>query len=151
MENDAEKICSELRADISTYAGLRFRLLKLLAIERAAGIISALSHGLILMFFVFFTILFLFIALGFFLGDLLGNIALGFLIVGGIYGLLTIGFILVKEKVCMKLMNVIISALRMNEDHDDNDKENQSTDTARTINPGEEGGQTPMPGIGNEN
>ncbi len=85
MENNTEKIFTDLKEEISAYVGLKLRLWKLMAIERTAGVLSSLSHGLILVLFAFFTVLFLFVALGFFLGDLLGSIAWGFLIVSGIY------------------------------------------------------------------
>lgn len=151
MDNDAEKIFANLKDDISVYTGLKFRLLKLMAIERTAGIMSVLSHGLILMLFGFFTILFLFIALGFYLGELLGSIALGFLIVGGIYLLLTLCCVWAQERIRLKLMNMTISAFRTNSNHDDNDKENQSPNAPGTVNTGETGTQEAMPGIGSEN
>ena len=84
MENAAEKIFTELKEDISTYARLKLRLLKLMAIERTAIVLAVLSHSLILLLLSFFTVLFLFVALGCYLGELLDSPALGFLIVGGI-------------------------------------------------------------------
>ena len=132
MENNAEKTFTELKGDVSAYAGLKLRLLKLMAIERTAGILSALSHGLMLMLFTFFTLLFLFVALGFFLGDLLESIALGFLIVGGIYLILTLAFVMAKGRIRMQFMNIFVKALQTNEDdHDDNEKD-QSAESTRT-------------------
>lgn len=148
MEKDAEKIFTELREDISTYAGLKLRLLKLTAIERAAGLLSAFSHGLILMLFIFFTILFLFIALGFFLGEILENIALGFLIVGGIYLLLTFCFIWTKGGIKRWLRNIFINALRTNDEEDD--EEDQPGDSTRAVADGEAGDSGLVPAIGNE-
>lgn len=78
MEKEAEKIFCELREDISTYLQLKYKLLKLNATERVAKLIAILSQGIILILLFFFTILFLFLALGFFLGDCLGSTALGF-------------------------------------------------------------------------
>lgn len=150
MENDAEKIFTDLKDNISTYAGLKFRLLKLMAIERVAGVTSALSHGLILVLFAFFTVLFLFTALGFYLGELLNNVALGFLIVGGIYFLFTLGFIGAKKGIRIRLMNIIIAALLTNDEHD-NDEKDQSTDATRTTDIRKEGNPEAMPGIGNTN
>ena len=62
MENAAEKIFTELKEDISTYARLKLRLLKLMAIERTAIVLAVLSHSLILLLLSFFTVLFLFVA-----------------------------------------------------------------------------------------
>ena len=84
------------------------------------------------------------------MGELLDSVALGFLIVGGIYLLLTLGFVWGKQMIRMQLTNILISALQDNDD-DDDDKEDQSTDAARTIDSGEEGNPAAMPGIGNEN
>ena len=39
---------------------------------------AVFSYGIVLILLAFFTILFLFLALGFFLGELLGSMALGF-------------------------------------------------------------------------
>ena len=81
MENTAGNIFTELKEDISTYARLKLRLLKLMAIERTAIVLAVLSHSLILLLLSFFTVLFLFVALGCYLGELLDSPALGFLIV----------------------------------------------------------------------
>lgn len=148
MENDPEKIFTNLKEEIFNYAGLKFRLLKLMAIERAAVILSALSHALILLLFSFFTILFLFIALGFYLGDLLDSVALGFLIVGGIYLVLTFAFILVKEGIRRSLTNVFINALQTKDDDDDNDEENRSAHPGRATAAGETGNPDTMQGVG---
>ena len=58
MENTAGKIFTELKEDISTYARLKLRLLKLMAIERTAIVLAVLSHSLILLLLSFFTVLF---------------------------------------------------------------------------------------------
>ncbi len=149
MENDPEKIFACLKDEISNYAGLRLRLLKLMAIERAAGFLSALSHSLILLLWAFFTVLFLFIALGFYLGDLLGSVALGFLIVGGIYLMLILLFVWAKSGIRMQLTNIFIDALQTNdEDDDDDDEENRSADSARAAAGGETNDPQAVPGIG---
>lgn len=144
MEKDAGKIFVELKEDITTYAGLKLRFLKLTAIERAARLMAVLSHGIILMLLVFFTVLFLFIALGFYLGELLDDTSLGFLIVGGIYLLLTFIAIGVRGRIREKLMNMMIEAIMANDD--DDDTKDKSTDTVGKDSAREEGNQTGMPG-----
>ncbi len=121
MEKEAEKIFCELREDISTYLQLKYKLLKLNATERVAKLIAILSQGIILILLFFFTILFLFLALGFFLGDCLGSTALGFLIVGGIYLGLVVAFLLGRHKVQEKIVNIMINALWAEEDGNDED------------------------------
>lgn len=148
MENNtAEKIFAELKEDISIYARLKIRLLKLTAIERTARVFSVLSHGIILLLLTFFTFLFLFTALGFYLGDLLGSAALGFLIIGGLYLLLTLVALWSKNGIRIRLMNILINAIMA--DDDENDKD-QSTDSSRTAYTGKKGDSTAVPGSGRE-
>lgn len=146
MENGAEKIFTELKDAVSVYAGLKVRLLKLMAIERAARFLAALSHSLILMLLAFFTILFLFIALGFFLGELLESIALGFLIVGGIYLFCSWCFFMARKGIRLQLTNLFISVIQTNDDDDDSEK-NQSSIATGAVNSGKEEPSEPMSGI----
>ena len=83
MENIAEKTFAELKEDISTYVELRLELLILFTYERVAKTMAVFSYGIVLVLLAFFAILFLFLALGFFLGELLGCMALGFVLVVG--------------------------------------------------------------------
>ncbi len=142
MENGAEKIFTELKDAISVYAGLKVRLLKVTAIERAARFLAALSHSLILMLLAFFTILFLFIALGFFLGELLE-------IVGGIYFLGSWCFFIARNGIRVRLTNVFIRTIQT--DDDDDSKENQSTIASGAVNSGKEGSSESVSGVRNEN
>ena len=146
MENAAEKIFTELKEDISTYARLKLRLLKLMAIERTAIVLAVLSHSLILLLLSFFTVLF--VALGYYLGELLDSPALGFLIVGGIYLLFTLIVWGMKDGIRIRLMNTVIEALQANDDEDDKD---QSQNSSRPGYPGEEGEPTAVSGNGREN
>ena len=121
MENIAEKTFAELKEDISTYVELRLELLKLNTYERVAKTMAVFSYGIVLILLAFFTILFLFLALGFFLGDLLGIMALGFVLVVGMYLLLFGIIIFFKKKITSKVMNEIIIAM-MSKDEKDNEE-----------------------------
>ena len=136
MENTAGKIFTELKEDISTYARLKLRLLKLMAIERTAIVLAVLSHSLILLLLSFFTVLFLFVALGCYLGELLDSPALGFLIVGGFYLLFTLIVWGMKHGIRIGIMNMVIEALQANDDEDD---KGQSQNPSRPGYPGEAG------------
>ena len=74
MEKDAGEIFRELKKDLSAYVELKLELLKLNTYERTGKFIAVLSYGVILLFLAFFAILFIFLALGFFLGDLFGSV-----------------------------------------------------------------------------
>ena len=128
MENTAGKIFTELKEDISTYARLKLRLLKLMAIERTAIVLAVLSHSLILLLLSFFTVL--------------------FLIVGGFYLLFTLIVWGMKHGIRIGIMNMVIEALQANDDEDD---KGQSQNPSRPGYPGEAGDPTAVSGNGGEN
>lgn len=130
MEKDVEKVFRELKADVATYVELRFELLKLDVIERIAKIIAILSHGLILVLLAFFATLFLFLGLGFFLGDLLGSTYLGFVIVAALYVLLFFILLGCGRRIRNNVSNLIIAAIMAKDDKDDD--EQQTTDAPGT-------------------
>ena len=108
---DSEKIFQELKKDLKTYAELKFELLKLNTYERTGKVLSVLSYGIIVLFLAFFTILFIFLALGFWLGDYFESIAAGFIGIVALY-LILIGIVFMnREKIRTAILNEIIAAL----------------------------------------
>lgn len=130
MEKDSAKIFHELKEDISVYVESKLELLKLGAYERSGQLIAILSYGLILLFLAFFAILFVFLALGFFLGDAFDSIGAGFAVVAGLYFLLIGLVVLFKNKIRRKVLNIVLAALNANDDDDDTTEDNQSADTS---------------------
>lgn len=129
MENNAETIFGKLKDDLTAYVKLRLELLKLSTYERVGELTATLAYGVVLLFLAFFSVLFIFIALGFFLGELLDSTAAGFGIVAGIY-ILCFGIILlVRDKLRVKILNVVIGALMAHDDKKDESNERQITDT----------------------
>ena len=130
MEKDAGEIFRELKKDLSAYVELKLELLKLNTYERTGKVIAVLSYGVILLFLAFFAILFIFLALGFFLGDLFSSVGSGFGVVAVLY-LLLIGIIVMnKDRISNKVLNVVISALTTNDDKTNaTDNEQSATDT----------------------
>ena len=122
MEKTVERIFTELKNDASTYCELKLELLKLYTYERVAKIIATLSYGVLLLLLAFFIFLFLFLALGFYLGTLLENTALGFMLVAGLYGLFFLLLTTYRRKIQVKVMNVIIDSMM-----DKDEKEDEST------------------------
>ncbi len=120
MENDAEQILKKVRDDITVFIDLKIRILRLTVVEKIARVLAFLSYGLVILLFAFFTVLFLFVALGFFLGNLLNNVALGFLVVGGLYLLLTMCSILARYKIRLVFINLIIRSFQMHDDEKEN-------------------------------
>ena len=128
MEKDSGKIFRELKDDVSTYVELKLELLKLSTYERSGQLIAILSYGLILLFLAFFAILFIFLALGFFMGNIFGSMGTGFAFVAVLY-LLLIGLIIMnKRRICNTVLNVVIAALNGNDEKDDATDTKQATD-----------------------
>lgn len=133
MEKDSGTVFRELKEDVSAYVELKLELLKLSTYERTGKVIAVLSYGLILLFLAFFAILFIFLALGFFLGDWLGSSGFGFGIVAVLY-LLLIGIIImnrdrISTKVLNKVLNEVIAAMTANDD------KNNATNDEQPANP----------------
>ena len=130
MGKDTEQIFRKLKEDLSAYVELKVELLKLTAYERTGKLVSVLSYGLILLFLAFFAILFIFLTLGFFLGDILDNVAGGFAIVALLYMILFAIIIFNKNKISEAIVNEIISVLTAIEDKKKESDNEQTTDTA---------------------
>ena len=130
MENFADKTFSELKNDISTYVETRFELMKLNTYERVAKIVAVLSYGTVLILLAFFVILFLFLSLGFFLGEILNSMALGFLLVVGMYLLLFGLIILFREKISVKVTNEIITTMMSKDEREEEETTNPVGDIA---------------------
>ena len=130
MEKETEQIFKKLKEDVSTYVELKVELLKLTAYERTGELVSVLSYGLILLFLAFFAVLFIFLALGFFLGDLLDNVAGGFAIVALLYmGLFAI-IVFNKDKIRLSVINEIIAVLTAADDKKKDSGNEQTTNTS---------------------
>ena len=114
--NDSEKVFQNLKQDVSAYMELKLELLKLNTYERTGKVIGLLSYGLILLFLAFFAVLFIFLALGFFLGEILDVPGSGFAIVALLY--VAIIWIITKNeaKIRTKILNLVIAALAANDD-----------------------------------
>lgn len=150
MEKEPEKLLNDFKERIFNFIGLKLELLKLNAYERVAKIIAILSHSLILLLLAFFTILFIFIALGFFLGGLLNSVALGFLIVAVIYVILLILAFYEKKGIQDAIMNIVIEAIQEKEDEDNDDDDgdkkedgDRTTDASQTSTSSETGSRKP--------
>ena len=123
MEKDSGTVFRELKEDVSAYVELKLELLKLSTYERTGKVIAVLSYGLILLFLAFFAILFIFLALGFFLGDWLGSSV-------AVLYLLLIGIIIMnRDRISTKVLNEVIAAMTANDD------KNNATNDEQPANP----------------
>ncbi len=118
MEKDAGQIFRELKEDVTNYAESKFELFKLSAYEGAGKVAGLLTYGLILVFLALFALLFIFLSIGFFLGELFNSMGLGFACVAGLYLILILIAVLTKKSIQGKVINEIIEALTTNDDND---------------------------------
>ena len=129
--NDSEKVFQNLKQDVSAYMELKLELLKLNTYERTGKVIGLLSYGLILLFLAFFAVLFIFLALGFFLGEILDFPGSGFAIVALLYVAMFWIFSKTEAKIRKKILNLVIAALAANDDKQNTkDDEPSTTDAA---------------------
>ena len=136
MEKDPDKIIQELREDVSAFVELKLELLKLNTYERTGKVIAVLSYGLVLLFLAFFAILFIFLALGFFLGEWIGVTGAGFGVVA-VVDVLRMGLSIgIREMITTKVLNEVIATLLSNDEKRNettNDEPAADADTAGTV------------------
>lgn len=131
MDTQSSRFFSDLKSDLTAYAELKIEFLKLSTYERVGKVISILSYGLILLFLAFFALLFVFLSVGFFLGDLFGSQGLGFVSVAVLYLVSIFVIVLNKKRICEKVLNEVIETLTMNEEKNNViESEEQATNTA---------------------
>lgn len=122
MEKDLGQVFHEMKEDLSAYAEIKFNFYKLTVYEKAGKLVSSLSYVLLLVILGFMATFFLFLALGFLLGDWLNSTSGGIAIVGGIY-LIAIGIVVMNRKKFLEAMiNNVIDVL--DEEEDETPKEN---------------------------
>jgi len=111
MKKDLGNVVRELKDDVSSFAELKFELLKLNTYERISIVIAILSYGLLLFSLALFTLLLAMLTLGFLFSNLLDSTTAGFSIVLALYVILVVIVILLKNRIRLKVMNIIVSAL----------------------------------------
>lgn len=118
MLDTFEKI-EELSVHVKKYVDNRIEYTKLNIAEKVSEIAGNLLSGALLTILLFLFILFSGISLAFYLGELVGKIYWGFLIVASIY--LAIGFIVwlfKKPLLQIPIMNSILNQIFNKQDHE---------------------------------
>ena len=141
MGNEAEEIFGKLKKDLTEYAQLKLELVKLDAYERLGRTMAQLTYGIILVALAFFVVLFLFLALGLFLGEIFNSQPLGFSAVAGLYIIVIILTCIFVKKIRKRILTGIIYALTISEDREDlendlndvNKHGKSTTDTIREV------------------
>lgn len=118
--NEKPSFFNESKQLISDYVEARIELFKITAYEKIAKVSAVLFSSLVIALAGFFVLLFLSISGGLYLGSLLHNNSLGFLIVAGIYILLLLFVIIFRKKLLEKqITDKVIEQLFKNEDNDE--------------------------------
>lgn len=109
MENQPNSF-GELFESAGDYLETRIDLLKLQAVSKSSEVTSSVVSSIVITIVSIFTLLFLSGGLGFWLGELWGSNAYGFLAVGGFYLLVTL-LILAFKKTWLKapISNMVIT------------------------------------------
>lgn len=96
---------------LKNYLDKRIKLLKLELVAVMANIGSNLVSAVLILIFILFILLMLNLAIGFYIGQLMDNIALGFLIVGGFYLLIFVVYLTFgKKKIDKRIKDIIVNS-----------------------------------------
>lgn len=114
------------------YLDTQFELLKLQAISRMTRIIGSLIVDASKLLLTLLVIFFWSLALGFYLGEVLGSYSLGFLATGGIFLIIILLIRVFEPKLEAKFMNLSIKRILAKWDDPDDEEveEKLNTDTA---------------------
>lgn len=101
-----------LITNIKEYVNIRKDLAYLTIAEKASGAAAGIAVGSILGILGFFVILFANLALGFYLSEIIGNTYAGFLILTGLYLIISLIVFFTKDKLIKKpIENGVIKSL----------------------------------------
>ncbi len=120
MNNSISQHVKGIREEFAKYIELRLKYSKLIEFEKIAKLIASSSSILILAFFGFFGFFFLSFAFGYYLGEILGSLALGFTLVAFMY-LLIIAILAVNRKkfeniISEKIIEVLLEEDKLEDD-----------------------------------
>ncbi|SEL46136.1 hypothetical protein [Parapedobacter koreensis] len=105
------------------YIDTRFKLIRLRLVERSSRLIASLIVDVVKTIFAVFVVFFLSLALGFYLGELLGSYSLGFLATAGIFILLIVLVSIFEPALERSFMNLSIKRFlqKWNDEIDEED------------------------------
>jgi hypothetical protein len=97
-DKQAELFADKMKQQLADYMQLRLDLLKADFTEKTALIFSKMIAGIIVLVMLFMVLIFGSLVMGFYFGNLLGSLMLGFTVVTGFYLLLIVLVLLLKDK-----------------------------------------------------
>lgn len=118
------------------YLDTQFELLKLKAISRSARIFGSLVIDATMVLLTLLVVFFLSLALGFYLGEVLGSYSLGFLATGGIFLIFIVLIKVFAKTLELKFTNLSIKRILAKwDDDDDEESEAEANKEAFTNQP----------------
>jgi hypothetical protein len=124
MENIKSR-ATELTESVSDYLETSYKLAVIEAADKSTKIVASITASCIVLLLGLFVILFGGVALGIWLGDLLNNAALGFVLVAALFLLLIFILVAMRKRIVFPMIrNILISMLYEQDDQDDQDDQN---------------------------
>jgi hypothetical protein len=117
-EKKVSTLFEEMRDDVSNFITSTLELGKLEVYEKISLGSSAISYGLIIAGVVLFAMLFIFLTLGLYLGELLQSSWAGFGIVSAFALFLVLIMLLVRKPFKKKVTNMVVHFLMENDEKD---------------------------------
>ncbi|MBK5195158.1 MAG: phage holin family protein [Proteiniphilum sp.] len=117
-EKKVSTLFEEMRDDVSNFITSTIELGKLEVYEKMSLGSSAITYGLIIAGVVLFAMLFIFLTLGLYLGELLQSSWAGFGIVSAFALFLVLIMLLVRKPFKKKVTNMVVHFLMENDDKD---------------------------------
>lgn len=108
---DLGTIFSTLKEDIVELVNAKVSLIKLEVFEKTSITSSAIIFGIIVINIVFFTMLFIFVALGLWLGEIINSMPGGFALIAVLYLIILAIMILYRKKILEGFANLILTQL----------------------------------------
>ncbi|MDR3061712.1 MAG: phage holin family protein [Dysgonamonadaceae bacterium] len=118
MEKDFASLFQEIKKELTGYFNAKLKLYRLELFEKTSITVSALFFGLAVLLVVFFSVFFIFLAIGFWLGELLDSIAAGMGLVALMYLILLVILLVNKQKIWDKIVDLFLGKLIKEEDND---------------------------------
>jgi len=114
---DFKSYISELRKELNQYVNLRMELMQLTIYEKSAKVVAAFASSMVMAFLGFFLMLFVFLALANWMGEILSSLAAGYGIVAGFYLIMLLIFMAVRKKYFEKpIIDKMIDVLMEDDD-----------------------------------
>jgi Gpi18-like mannosyltransferase len=116
VEKDFESLFQGIKKELTGYFTAKFKLYRLDLFEKTSRVVSFLFFGLAVLLVLFFSIFFIFLTIGFRLGELLDSIAAGMGLVALIYLILLLILLVNRQRIRNQIIDLFLGELMKDED-----------------------------------